>query len=168
MRVLKLYDSERRGTWLDQLAPDEYPLFLRDARTWAERDADGEPLGRNGDSVCLVFRTLEEAKQFGEQKVRERPDLRCDIYDSEGLRKPPLCSFGDRDWNPAPRTLFWLAGSCALASIPLFFWDWSRRGELVLATIIGINLVAAALRFVFWGLGALDDRYEQRKLSREG
>jgi hypothetical protein len=163
MRVLKLYDPGRRGTWLDQLAPGEYPLFLRDGKTWAERDADGKPLGRRGDSVCLVFSSLDEAKQFGEQKVRERPDLRCDIYDREGLRNPPLCSFGDREWNPAPRTLLWLAGGCAVASVPLFFWDWSRRGELVLASLIGINLIAAALRLLFWGLGALDDRREQRK-----
>lgn len=97
------------------MRPGEYPLFLRDGKTWAERDADGKPLGRSGDSVCLVFSSLNEAKQFGEQKIRERPDLRCDIYDREGLRNPPLCSLGDREWNPAPRTLPWLAGAQSLS-----------------------------------------------------
>lgn len=41
------------------------------------------------------------------------------------------------------------AGACLLAGIPLFYWDWSWRGEVVLASIIGINLLAAALRFLF-------------------
>jgi len=163
MRVLQLYDPQRRGTWLDQLSPGEYPAFLRDGKTCAERNADGMPLGRNQTSVCLVFGSLEEARQFGERTVRERPDLRCDIYDHHGLSKPPLYTLGTREWDPAPRTLLLMAAACTLASLPLFFWDWSRRGEVVLASVIGINLVAAALRFLFWGLGAFDARREQSK-----
>jgi len=163
MRVLQLYDPQRKGTWLDQLSPGEYPAFLRDGKTCAERDADGNPLRRNQASVCLVFSSLQEARQFGEQKIRERPDLRCDIYDHEGLSRPPLYTFGEKEWNPTPRTLLLVAAGCAAASLPLFFWDWSRRGEVVLASVIGINLVAAALRFLFWGLGTLDSRREQRK-----
>lgn len=163
MRTLQLYDPQRRGTWLEQLMPGEYPVFLRDGKTWAERNADGKPLRPGEASVCLLFPGLEEAKRFCEQKVAELPHLRCDIYDNQGLSKPPLCSYGEKDWNPKPKTLLLLSGGCISVSIPLFCWDWSRRGELILPSILGINLVAAGLRFLFWGLGARDDRRERIK-----
>jgi hypothetical protein len=163
MRVIKLYDPERRGSWLGEVKPGEYPVFLRDGESWAERNVEGKPLAAGEASVCVVFADLAEAKKFCEQKIRELPHLRCDIYDNTGLAKPPLCTFGEKDWNPTPKALLWLAGLSILVSIPLFLWDWNRHGEVVLASIIAINLVAAGLRFLLWGLSSIDDRREQLK-----
>lgn len=165
VRTVALHEPGRRGTWLDQIAVGEYPVFLRDGNTCAERNAAGKPLQPGEPSVCLVFATLEEARQFCEQKVRELPQLRCDIYDHQGLAKPPLKTYGDREWDPGARTLLLLAGAAFLGAIVLFWWDWTRRGELILPSIVAINLVAAALRLLFWGLGKVDQRRERSKLT---
>ena len=163
MRTVKVHDPERRGSWLDELVPGEYLVYLRDAETGAERNAEGKPLAPGESRLCLVFPNLEEAKQFCEQKVAEVPRLRCDIYDEKGAARPPLLKYGDREWNPKPRTLLLLAGGCTLASLPLFWLDWRRGGAVILPTVIGINLVAAAMRFLFWGFGAQDQQRERLK-----
>jgi hypothetical protein len=156
MRTLVLNDPKRRGTWLEQLQPGDYPVFVRDGTTWAERNTEGRPLRPGEPGVCLVFPGLDEAKSFCRQAVREQPHLRCDVYDHDGLAKPPLYSVGEKEWNPTPRALMVWAAVSLLASIPLFWLDWHMGGELVLASIIGINLVAAGIRFLFWGLGTMD------------
>jgi hypothetical protein len=79
------------------------------------------------------------------------------------LAKPPICTVGDKDWNPTTKTLLLLACGSIVVSVPLFWLDWHHRGELMILSIVGINLVAAGLRFLFWGLGKLDDRRAQLK-----
>jgi len=163
MRLVTLHDPHRRGTWLDELAPGDYPVFLRDAQTSAERNVEGKPLRRGEPGVCVVFGSFDEAAAFCQRTIREHPGLRCDIYDHRGLASPPLCTFGDREWDPKPRILMALAGACIVASAPLFWFDWHKHGEMILLSVIGINLVAAGVRFLFWGLGAIDDEHERSK-----
>lgn len=163
MRTVMLYDPRRRGTWLHELSPGNYPVFLRDARTSAERNAEGKPLRPGEPGVCVVFDNLESAKAFCERKMLEVPELRCDIYDHRGLVGPPVCTFGDREWNPRPKTLMSLAAACVIVSVPLFWFDWHKRGEMILLSVLGINLVAASMRFLFWAFGAIDDQREREK-----
>jgi len=165
MRIVTLHDPRRRGTWLTELRLGDYPVFLRDARTSAERNIEGKPLRAGEPSVCAVFDSLDQATAFCGRKVREMPALRCDIYDHRGLASPPTRSFGDREWDPGPRTLLVLALVCVVISVPLFWFDWHSRGEMILLSILGINLVAAGIRFLFWAFGTIDDQRERSKAS---
>ena len=79
---------------------------------------------RMRDSVCLVFSMLDEAKPFGEQ-----PRLGPRAQNTTVVR-----------WRLLRRRQH-----------SALLLGWSRWGELVLASIIGINLAAATLRFLFWG-----------------
>lgn len=163
MRIVRLYDPERRGNWNDELLPGEYPVLLRHGRTGAERNAEGHRLAPGEPSVCVVFPNLDEAKEYCQQKTAEVPDLQCDIYDAAGLSKPPQYTYGKTDWNPRPKVLLLLAAGFIIASFPLFWLDWRRRGILIFPSIIGINLFVVGLRFLFWWLGRTDQEGEKRK-----
>ena len=91
--------------WLQELNPGDYPAFLRDGQTSAERNADGKPLRPGDPRYAWCFDSLDEAKTFCERKMGVGRDLRCDIYDHSGLVAPPVCPSGAREWNPGPKML---------------------------------------------------------------
>ena len=160
MKTINLHDPTRRRSWLDEIMPGEHLVFLRDAATFAERNAEGHPLRPGEASVCVVFPTLQEARSFCERKCRDIARLRCDVYDHRGLADRPLYTYGKKEWDPKPKPLFLVATLLVLISIPLFWWDWNHRGELLWPSLIGINLVAIALRLLFWALGKIDQQRE--------
>ena len=52
--------------------------------------------------------------------------------------------------------LFLLAGVLVLPTPVLFWIDWRVRGVLIVPTLVGLNLIAAAVRISMWGWGMME------------
>ena len=161
---LKLYDPARKpADWTGVLHAGQFAVFHSDVATDIERSADGHYLQPGEDSTCLVFDSLAEAETYCETKVEEIPNLRCDIYDHTGKSKPPLLTYVNKIHLKAGSTRAKWGWALVAASLP-FFWIAHHWGNtLVKPMVIGVNLVLAGLRLVYWGKGCIEKRRAVRE-----
>jgi hypothetical protein len=159
VQVVKLYDPARKPTeWTGLVHAGQFAVFHSDIATDVERAADGHYLQAGEDSTCLVFDSLDEAETYCESKVEEIPDLRCDIYDHAGKSKAPMLTYANTiHLNAGARRAKW-GWALVGASVPCFWVEWHWHGTLIVPMVIGINLVFAGLRLVYWGLGGSEKR----------
>jgi hypothetical protein len=55
----------------------------------------------------------------------------------------------------------------AAGSLPLFWYDWTRRGVLILPTVVGINMLIASARLLQLNLAVnTAERQRQERLAR--
>jgi hypothetical protein len=164
MQQLKLYDPARKpADWTGVLHAGQFAVFHSDVATDIERSADGHYLQPGEDSTCMVFDSLAEAETYCETKVEEIPNLRCDIYDHTGKSKPPLLTYVNKIHLKAGSTRAKWGWALVAASLP-FFWIAHHWGNtLVIPMVIGVNLVLAGLRLVYWGKGGIEKRRAVRE-----
>jgi|tagenome__1003787_1003787.scaffolds.fasta_scaffold19540480_1 hypothetical protein len=164
MQQLKLYDPARKpADWTGLLHAGQFAVFHSDVATDIERSADGHYLQPGEDSTCMVFDSLAEAETYCETKVEEIPNLRCDIYDHTGKSKPPLLTYVNKIHLKAGSTRAKWGWALVAASLP-FFWIAHHWGNtLVIPMVIGVNLVLAGLRLVYWGKGGIEKRRAVRE-----
>ena len=102
--------------------------------------------------------------------VAGRPLVSCEVLDASGRVNPPLLIVthehvgGDDDvrgWFAHHRRL--VIAILIAASLPLFWLDWIHRGEWILS-VIGINMIVAALRLLMWDVAAKSN--EKERLAR--
>ena len=104
-----------------------------------------------------MFDSLDEAKGWCRQKVREIDALRCDVYDRRGKAVAPLftcvCPRYERTLpnRRTARQVLALAWVLIAASAPLFWLDWNSGGALIVPTLLGFTLVGVGIRLLFWG-----------------
>ena len=158
MQKVTVYDPVRRpASWMEIVQPGQYAAFLSDVETGTEVTEDGSYVASSLLSCCLLFDSLEEAEQYCCTKVEELPNLRCDVFDSQGRANPPVATFANRRHqhkldSPAESRRLMLWGTVAFAaSLPLFWFAWARRGEAWIAAFFGMQLVFAGLRILHWG-----------------
>jgi hypothetical protein len=164
MQQLKLYDPARKpADWTGLLHAGQFAVFHSDVATDIERSVDGHYLQPGEDSTCMVFDSLAEAETYCETKVEEIPNLRCDIYDHTGKSKPPLLTYVNKIHLKAGSTRAKWGWALVAASLP-FFWIAHHWGNtLVIPMVIGVNLVLAGLRLVYWGKGGIEKRRAVRE-----
>jgi len=164
VQQLKLYDPARRPPeWTGLARPGQYAVFHSDVRTDVEKKPDGHYLGPGDESTCLLFDSLAEAEAYCEAKVAEIPNLRCDIYDHTGKSNPPMLTYVNKAHVPSPKKrVLW--GCALLAAAVMCFWiEWHWNGTLVIPLIVGLNLVFAGLRLIYWGKGGSEKRRSARE-----
>jgi hypothetical protein len=166
MRELRLYDPARTPkTWTDIIRPGQYAVFHSDVRTDVEKKPDGHFLAPEEESFCLVFDSLAEAEAYCAAKVDEIPSLRCDIYDHLGKGKPPTLTYVNyAQLHAAKKTARW-GWALIAASVPCFLLDWHWSFVAIVPTIVGLNLVFAGLRLIYWGTGGKEKRRSKRATS---
>jgi hypothetical protein len=166
MQLLKLYDPSRRpAEWTGLVHRGQYAVFHSDVSTDVEKTPDGHYLQAGEESFCLVFDSLEEAEAYCESKVDQLSDLRCDIYDHTGKSRPPLLTYVNKiHLNASARRANW-GWALVAASLPFFWMEWHWHGTLVVPLIVGLNLVFAGLRLVYWGAGGREKRRATREKS---
>lgn len=164
MQVLKLYDPARKPTeWTGLVHAGQFAVFHSDVATDIERSAEGHYLQPGEDSTCMVFDSLEAAEAYCESKVDEISNLRCDIYDHTGKSKPPLLTYVNKIHLKAGSTRAKWGWALVAASLP-FFWMVHHGGNtLVIPMVVGVNLVFAGLRLVYWGKGGIEKRRAVRE-----
>jgi hypothetical protein len=160
-REFKIYDKARGCLdWASFVSPTQCVVFFKDAETAATLFPDGTPLSKTTDCTVLVFDHLEEARRFCETRVAEQPSLCCEIYDCDGKAKSPLFtivhpSMAEKDelsptWVQRRKVA---AVLCFFAVVLLVAWDWRAEWELMLPTVIAINLFFFGLRLLYWNTG---------------
>jgi len=165
---IKLYDPNRNpAQWTDILLPTQCAVVFKDVTTSAPLSRAGEPLENAADATCTLFDSINSAQQFCEARVAAQPNLRCEIFDREGLAHPPLVVIlhpSRQQWDESGRS--WakrrraIAASLFAGAMSLLWFDW-RHGWSLWPTFFAINLVVAALRFVYWDFG-LRHREQER------
>jgi hypothetical protein len=167
---IRLYDYHRTPKcWSDIILPTQCAVFLRNDEWGTPVDRNGQP--RDSDhATCILFDCIEDAERFCRQMVAARPSVSCEVLDSGGRVNPPLMIIthkhvgGDDDvrgWFAHHRRL--VIAILITASLPLFWLDWARQGDGV-RSVIGINMIVAALRLLFWDVAAKSN--EKERLAR--
>lgn len=174
MEVLRLYDPDRRPqSWTDIIRPSQFAVFSKDAESGATCDAEGKPLASPSDASCLVFERLDEARTFCEERVRQLPHVRFEVFDAAGRTNPPLVTIVSPSRADAlagqPRGMRMrklVALGLLVAAPPLFWIDYEKGGMLILPTFLGINLIIIAARLLFMNLSIREsERARQRRLT---
>ncbi len=159
MREIVLYDPARHPPeWTDIVQAGQYAVFHSDVNTDIEKKSDGHFLGQDDASTCLLFDSLPEAEAYCATKVEQIPNLRCDIYDHAGKSKPPVLTYVNKSLVNAPKKHAYWGWALVAASLPWFWAEWHWNGTLVYPLIIGLNLVFAGLRLVYWGVAGSEKR----------
>lgn len=164
MFPLKLYDPTRKpAEWTGLVRSGQYAVFHSDIGTDVEKTPDGRYLQPGEDSACMIFDSLAEAEAYCEAKVEAIPNLRCDIYDHTGKSRPPMLTYVNKVHLKTPvRRVYW-GWALVAGSLPLFWIEWHWHGTLVVPMIIGINMIFAGLRLVYWGKGGTEKRRTVRQ-----
>jgi hypothetical protein len=163
MQVLKLYDPTRKpAEWTGLVHPGQYAVFHSDIATDIEKTQDGHYLNPGEESTCAVFDSLTEAESYCEAKVEAIPNLRCDIYDHTGKSRPPMLTYVNRAHLRAPNNRVRWGWTLIAASVPCFWIEWHYHGILVIPMVVGLNLIFAGLRLIYWGKGGQEKRRAAR------
>lgn len=163
MQVLKLYDPTRKpAEWTGLVRPGQYAVFHSDIATDVEKTAGGHYLQPGEDSTCTVFDSLPEAEAYCEAKVEAISNLRCDVYDHTGKSRPPMFTYVNRvHLKESSHRVYW-GWACLALSVPCFLIEWYYHGILVIPIVIGLNLIFAGLRLIYWGKGGQEKRRAAR------
>ena len=163
MQQLKLYDPARKPSeWTGLVHAGQYAVFHSDIATDMEKTPDGKYMNPGEDSICLVFDSLAEAEAYSEAKVEAISNLRCDIYDHTGKSRPPMLTYVHKIHLHAPAKRAYWGWALVAASLPLFWIEWYWNGTLVVPMVVGLNMVFAGLRVVYWGKGGTEKRKAKR------
>lgn len=166
---IRLYDPHRSPRdWVDLLGPGDCAVFLKNRTTSASLTADGQPFARPDDTTCVLFRCVDDARRYCEDKVKTLPHVRCEIYDAEGLAHPPLLAivhpaFHEQEESSShgSRRRRWIAVGLVLLSA-LLLWaaaHWSNDA----LTYIAFTCILLALRFLYWDFGLKHREAETHK-----
>lgn len=173
MQEVALYDPNRKpASWMEIIQPTQYAVFLRDVENGAPLTRDGHYLDPGMKVSCLIFDSLEEAEQYCRREIEGLPNLRCDVFDSDGRANPPVATFVSQRYEgrldsqaKAGRMMRWALLAMA-ASLPLFWYTWKTRGEGWIASIFGVQLILLGLRLLHWGYGMKEElRYRKAQLD---
>jgi hypothetical protein len=154
---LRLFDPDRRPTsWTEIVQPGQYVVFSKTIDTGAPCDADGQPFASVEDATCLVFDELEAAHAFCEGQVVRVPAVRFEIFDSTGRAHAPLLvvvhpsKAARLEGNPrGMRVRTRAAVAMMFVAAALFWYDYQHdKGVMIFPTIVGINLIVIAARFI--------------------
>jgi hypothetical protein len=164
VHIIRLYDPARNpADWTGLIHPGQYAVFHSDVATDIEKTADGHYLPPTEESTCTVLDSLAEAEAYCEAKVEAIPNLRCDVYDHTGKSRPPLLTYVNRAHLKAPAQRVYWGWVCIALGLPCFLIEWYYHGILVVPMVVGINLIFAGLRLIYWGKGG----QEKRRAVRE-
>ncbi len=170
---IRLFDPRRKPRdWSDLIGPTECAVFLKDRTTSTSVSPAGRPYSDPAETTCVVFKCLDAAERYCEARVQALPQLRCEIYDAQGLAHPPLLAILHPDhqqnedsgshWSRR-RKLF--VGALVLASAPLF-WAGNRK-QSDLYVFLAFNCLVLALRFVYWDFAVKHRERERRRRLEE-
>lgn len=145
-------------------------MFLRDRATSVSRNADGKAFSDPDTTTCLIFDRIDDALRFCEAKVQALPQLRCEIYDANGLANPPLLVVVHPDvQHEEDAGSFWsrrrklIAVTLFLMAPPLIWLDVRKASTLILPTFLAFNCILLALRFLYWDFGLKHREREREK-----
>jgi hypothetical protein len=174
---IRLDDPQRKPrSYTDIVRPGQIIVFARDVESGAACDARGQRFADPSAASCLVFDAFDDARTFCETAVLASPSIRFDVFDSGGRVRPPLMTVlhpsraasldGDPGAMRRRRILAWLliAGGFPPIAYAYFF---ERDIGIVLPAFVGINMIIAGGRLLWFNLGIREtERERQERLDR--
>ena len=160
MEVVRIHDPARRpASWADIIRPGQFVAFATPS-----------------DGTCVFFDSLGEARAFCEAAVQSAPAAQYDVFDSEGRAQPPLLTIVHPsrahalDTHPrAVRRRRIIGWALIAAGIPpIIYACWIPTDiEVIFPGVIGINLIIAGGRFLWFNLGVREtERAREERLAR--
>ena len=158
---IRLFDPRRTPRdWTELIRPTQYAVFLKNREDCTSLAPGGQLYPNPDDNSCVVFNRLDAAQRFCEAKVEALPDVRCEIYDAQGLAHAPLLVIVHPNFQRKEESSsFWwrrrklLAAIFILLSVPLL-WIGTRGSNFSdVATFLAFNCILLALRFLYWDFG---------------
>ena len=154
--------------------PGQFVLFAKDLDSGAPCDTDGRPFANPAESTCAIFDSLPQAQAFGEAALAKAPAMRLDIFDADGRARPPLVTLlhpsraAHSDAHPRVlrrrRIIAWILIAAGIPLIVFAYVEYERR-EIILPAFVGINLLIAAGRLLWYNLGVREtERVRQERL----
>ena len=156
MKEVRIYDPARTPcNWAELLAARQYAVFQYETKTGLHLGPDGNGLHKDASGTCLIFDSLEEAKNYCIFRIEQAPHITCEIFDKEGKAKPPVEIFVHRSIEAAQRSVFrsrffWAHIMTILGIIGLLI-DWRSDFVRMWPTILGLKFLTLALLFYAWG-----------------
>lgn len=159
MHVVRIHDSQRRpASWAEIIRPGQVVAF-----------------GSPSDGTCVLFDSLAEARAFCEAAVQAALATQYDVFDSEGRSHPPLLTIVHPgrahalDAHPRAvrkrRVLGWALIAAGIALITYASWR-PPDIESIFPGVIGINLILAGGRFLWFNLGVREsERAREERLA---
>lgn len=161
MHVVRIHDSQRRpASWAEIIRPGQFVAF-----------------GTPSDGTCVLFDSLTEARAFCEAAVQSAPATQYDVFDSDGRVLPPLLTIVHPsrahvlDAHPRAvgkrRRLGW--GLIAIGLPLTTFAAWRPPDiESIFPAVIGLNLILAGGRFLWFNLGVRENERERHERLDRG
>jgi hypothetical protein len=177
VQVVRLYDPSRRpASWMQIVRVGQFAVFAKDLESGAACGADGRPFADPSQATCAIADTLAEAQAFAATAVANSPSLRIDIFDHEGRARPALLTVLHPSRAQAadthPRVLRKrrvIAWTLIAAAIPLLAFAIVERHdrEIILPAFLGINMLIAAGRLLWFNLGVREIERARHDRLRE-
>jgi hypothetical protein len=173
VQVLRLHDPGRRpANWTEIIQPGQFAAFAKNLDTGAPSDAAGGLFRAPSDVACYVFDSLHEAQTFCEASASRAPAIGFDVFDATGRANPPLLTVvhpsragtGEAD-PPTLRRRQTIAWTLIVLAVPtlglaLFLRD---GGHQIFAGFIGLNMLVAAGRLLWFNLAVRETEHVRRK-----
>jgi hypothetical protein len=138
-RTLPLYDERvHPSTWNERMKPGEYAVH------YSSFQGPGAV-----SPYCTVFGSLAEAEAHAASETSRRPELRCRVYDHEGLGRQPLREFKGSGYKEEAgiglRFRRWGRSVLFFGGLILTIIDWRSDFELSWPAMVGTRLLAPGL-----------------------
>lgn len=156
------------------LRPGQFIVFAKDLASGAPSDFAGRPYTEPSLAECGIAGSIEEARAFAEAAVAQAPALRLDVFDHDGRAHPPLLTVLHPSRADAadthPRVLRKrqvIAWTLIAVGLPLIVFAIVERRdrEIILPAFLGINMLIAAGRLLWFNLGVREtERIRQERL----
>ena len=156
--------------------PGQLVLFAKDLDSGAPCDTDGRPFADPAQATCVICESLAEAQAVAEAALAKAPALRIDIFDADGRANPPLVTLlhpsRAKEGEAHPRVLrrrqiiAWALIALGIPLIVFAYVEYERR-EIILPAFVGINMLIAAGRLLWFNLGVREtERARQERLRQ--
>jgi hypothetical protein len=160
VQVLRIHDPARKpASWAEIIRPGQFVAFASPS-----------------DGTCVLFDSLAEARAHCEAAVQAAPATQYDVFDADGRAHPPLLTIVHPsrahalDAHPrAVRKRRVLGWALIAAGIPLIIYAcWIPTDiEVIFPGVIGINLIIAGGRFLWFNLGVREtERAREERVAK--
>lgn len=177
MEILRVHDPSRRPASIGgTLRPGQFIAFAKDLASGVPADFNGRPYGDPALAECAVAASYDEARTFAEAAVGKAPAMQVDIFDHEGRAHPPLLTVlhpsaaHAADSHPRVlrkrRIIAWTLIAVGVPLIVFAYVEYGRR-EIILPAFVGINMLIAAGRLLWFNLAVREtERVRQERLRQ--
>ena len=160
MQVVRIHDPARRpASWTDIIRPEQFVAFATPS-----------------DGTCVIVDSLAEARAYCEAAVQAAPATRFDVFDARGRAESPLLTIvhpsRERVLDTHPRVMQRrrvIGWSLITGGALLLIWTYWQFPDIdaIFPGVIGINLVLAGGRFLWFNLGIREtERARRERLAK--